>query len=276
MRFSFLAFALTVLMAGVSCVNDNPPGNQVTPGPHPKEIFAERQTREPAPLAGPEDLGVFIQWAAESIPAEREVGRKIIVEAAENEQIAQALIKEVESSVETDHSRALVVLAILGEMRNPAAEPFFVEFIARPLPETGTMIEGEIVEKTALAMLQAKAVECLAYLKSESGDREIFRIVAEHESIIVRAAAVNAYLWNHQDEPEASSQLAQFVRDDERVLLNRVRREPGESSESFNRKLERFLKQYPELRAPAPEPLPKKYKDEDTDQEQFDDKPPQL
>ena len=112
---------------------------------------------------------------------------RLIAGAQNNDDVVQALYDELISAQKNDHSRALLVLAILGEMRNPRGEGLLRTFVRLPLPEKGTEVAGEIVEQTALAMLQAKAIDGLAYQHTPSGDNEVLRTIAEHSSRIVRA-----------------------------------------------------------------------------------------
>jgi hypothetical protein len=101
----------------------------------------------------------------------------------------------------------------------------------------------------------------------------VTEIIANHPSKIVRAEAINAYLWNHEDSDDARKFLSQYVRKDELILLDRVRRKTGENAESFNRKLDEFLKRHPEVVPPPPEKLEARQKPVGQ-RRAFDVKPP--
>jgi len=196
----------------------------------------------------------FIDWAAASPVNQREEARKMIWAARDNKDVAIALCKEAFQSIQVDNSRALVIIAILGELRNRAGAYCLAEMVQLPWPEKGTEVDGEIVEQTALGMLQAKAVEGLAYLQLPEGDSEVLRAIASHPSRIVRAAGINAYLWNHGDDnPRARALLGKYVRQGEEIFLDRPRREPQEAGREFNRRLEAYLKLHPEVIPPVPE-----------------------
>jgi hypothetical protein len=221
-----------------------------------------RELHRPPALVGSgqlarENTRAFISWASLSAPSEREDARREIAAAASNPEIARAVIEDVRSSYQGDHSRALIGLAILGELRGPEGEGFLREFVRMPLPREGTVVEGEILEQTALATLQAKAVDGLAFLRTPEADAEVLRLAGEHESIIVRAEAISAWLWNHGDTAEARKALEPRVRPEERIFLNRVRRVSGESAESFDGKLKAFLEAHPEAIPPAPQSRPR-------------------
>jgi len=270
-------FGLALLLFGCGC-----PGRHETPvaatpvakGPAPGAAPASKQPASPGPgailqergrrpvpalqgsgEAGRESVRAFIAWAGASTLSEAEDVRKALHQAQNNPEIARALIAEVEASQKSDATRTLIVLSLLGELRSPAAEPFLIEFIQRPLPTGEPAAEGEILAESAAAILQARAVDGLAYLKSTRGDAAVIDAAAKHPSRIVRAEAISAYLWNHSDSSAARERLASRLRPDERIFLDRVRREAGEKAESFNRKLAIYLKSHPELRPPAPQRL---------------------
>jgi hypothetical protein len=241
-------------------VQQKGPYSKEAGGPAPSQILAGRTLHKPPALSGEGDVArrsalAFIEWAGGSTLEEREDARQVIAGARENKQIAGVLCQEAFSAQKIDHSRALIVLSILGEMRSPVGEECLRRFVNLPFPQEGTKTtEGEIVEQTALATLQAKAIDGLAYMSTASGDEEVLRQVQKHPSIIVRAEAINAYLWNHRNSPaEARRKVSQYVRKGEEIYLDRIRREEGEHAESFNRKLEAYLKAHPEVMPPAPE-----------------------
>jgi hypothetical protein len=164
-----------------------------------------------------------------------------------------AFCKEAFEAQPVDHSRALVVLSLIGEARSKHGEECLVRFMALPFPDKGTVVDGEILEQTALATLQAKAIDGLAYLRSDTADKLVFEAVAKHPSRIVRAEAIAAYLWNHDDTDRAKEALKPYVQKDEVIFLDRVVKREGEPKESFNKKLDAYLKLHSDLKPPAPE-----------------------
>ncbi len=228
-------------------------------GPPPSTILAGRVLHQPPALTARGEeankaVAAFIDWAGASLPEEHEDGRKALAGARANADIVKAFAAEITRAQKTDHSRALLALALLGEMRSPAAEEFLRQFVNQPFPEGGTRTEeGEIPEQTALAQLQAKAIDGLAYLRSPSADEEVLAQVKQHPSIIVRSEAISAYLWNQQDKAAARRELLNFVRKEDERYIDQITRQEGERAASFNPKLEAYLKAHPEVAAPAPE-----------------------
>jgi hypothetical protein len=257
MRLTLLSTGLVVIatIAGCHRAQNVAPATNTPGGASPSILLKSYEVHSPPALSSASDVPRFLDWAGASHADERDDARKVLAEAASRPEVIDGFIKEIERVQTTDHTRALLALALLGETRNPTAQDFFAGFARRPLPTTGTVIEGEIIEQTRAAQLQAKAVDGLAYANTEASNRAVTQIIAEHPSKIVRAEAINAYLWNHGDSDEARKFLTQFVRKDELILLDRVRRDTGETADVFNRKLAAFLDKHPELAPPQPDKL---------------------
>ncbi|UXI70467.1 hypothetical protein [Tahibacter amnicola] len=206
-----------------------------------------------APTLAAGSAKTFVDFAASSTMDEAESVRSAIASArADAERVAAEICSESRLSGDVDHGRALVALAVLGELRTEASQACFNEWIARPLPQRGTRIDGEIQESVALETLQAKAVDGLAYLQTETANAEVLRIAGEHPSRIVRAEAIAAFLWNHKHSREARQRLLKVVKPDEQIFLDRVTRVAGEEPAAFNARLEAYLKAHPEVRPEAP------------------------
>jgi hypothetical protein len=199
-------------------------------------------------------VAAFIDWAGASLPEEHEDGRKALEGARGNKDVVKAFADEITKAQRTDHSRALLALALLGELRSPDAEQFLREFVNQPFPTEGhKTTEGEIIEQTALGTLQAKAIDGLAYLNSPGANEEVLTQVSKHPSIIVRSEAISAYLWNQKDKEAARRTLLQRVLKGEERYIDQITRVEGERAGSFNPKLEAYLKAHPEVVPPAPE-----------------------
>ena len=267
MLLVLVAFSLMMFIAG--CYKKSPPSEPSNPqpqakepaGPPPSAILAGRTLHNPPALTGSGDdarraVAAFIDWAGASLPEEHEDGRKALAGARENRDVVTAFTEEITKAQRTDHSRALLALALLGEMRSLSAEEFLVQFVNQPFPQEGIRTEeGEILEQNSLGQLQAKAVDGLAYLRSPRADEEVLKQVKDHPSIIVRSEAIGAYLWNQTDKAAARRTLLQYVRKGEERYLDQITRQEGERAGSFNPKLEAYLKAHPEVAPPNPERL---------------------
>jgi hypothetical protein len=237
-------FALAAILVMLFCGQCSGPKALGPSGVRPSELLAQKPPQPAPKLVGSGDAArravlEFLAWAGASTPSQREEGRREIAAASGNSDVVQALCDEISAARTKDHSRALLGLSVLGEMRSPHAP--------------GRLLEGEDPEQTALAILQGKAVSGLAYMNTAESNEEVFWAVSRHESRIVRAEAIRTYLANNQNSAEAKATLRKYVRKGEELFLDRPNRDPGEKAETFNRKLEEYLRAHPELAAPAPE-----------------------
>jgi hypothetical protein len=180
----------------------------------------------------------------------------LIQSAASNDAVVDALADEARETQYGDQSRALVALSILGETRSPRAIKHLRTVLWQALPTTGTIVDGEIAERVALEILEAKAVSGLAYSKDPIAEQEVLRAVSEHPSHHVRAEAAAVYRANHSDTAEVRELLMKRVRKGEERFVDRPIRSPGESKESVNKKLSEYMSAHPEIVPPAPIQLP--------------------
>ncbi len=243
-----IASALIALSAFVALGQENPKNNppklQLS-GPLPGAAPLLSDPKRPAS----ESVPAFVGWASRSGIKQSDEVRRVIAAARNDSAVATELCREIGEQQKIDFSRTLVTLSILGELRNAEGEKCLIAFLRQPFPKEGTVANGEIVEQTSLGALQAKAVDGLAYARTDIGDREVLEAAGSHPSRIVRAEAINAYLWNRQDSAAARATLLGVVRTDERTFLDRPRLEPGVSRDEFNRKLAAYAKLHP---APRP------------------------
>ena len=234
------------------------PSTKEPAGPLPNRIISSRYRKVPSLTVAGKDVKTtvleFVKFAGNSSSEQREEIRKSLHAARDNRQVIEVFCDESFRAQQSDHSQALLVLSMLGEMKSPYAAQCLNRFLNLPFPKTGTLVDGEIIEQTALGILQAKAIDGLAYLNTKESNEIVLNAVKNHPSIIVRAEAIEAYLWNNRNNlEEARRTLRQYVRKGEEIYLDRVRRDTGESASSFNRKLEGFLKAHPEVVAARPE-----------------------
>jgi hypothetical protein len=184
----------------------------------------------------------------------REDIRERVHKAQDINAIAQGLIEAFQQTERVDHSRALVILALLGELRNPTGTEFLIEYVWREPPTGGpVMVEtGVSLAHQNMVRLQVKAVNGLAYTKDPDVLKEVLEIVAKHPSMAVRTEAASSYLWNQGDAEGARKTLSEYVRDGESALIDRPVRGVEMSGKEFNYQLEQFLEGHPELQPPAP------------------------
>src|SRR5262249_39644939 len=174
---------------------EKPPSTTMPGGQPPSIILGERLEQKPPALVGVGEVAkknalAFLEWASGAPKQQDGLVRELLAGARENLDISRAFCDEAFRTQTEDDTRALIALALLGEMRSPNAEECLMRFVEQPLPDKGTVVEGEILEQQSLAMLQAKAIVGLAYLRSPRADEFVLKMVAQHPSRIVRAEAI--------------------------------------------------------------------------------------
>lgn len=248
-------FGFAATLAVAAAADEQPlrlsfPSSEEGAAPAPGSVLARRP---PPPALNRETALDFISWAAAVPKIQDDEVARILAEVKGDEAVAQTFCDEAFRVQDTDPGRALIALSLLGEMGGGAATGCLRKFVEQPLPETGTMVEGEIVERSRLEGLQAKAIEGIAYARTEETDKLVLEAIAGHPSRSVRADAIAAYLFNHDYSERALAQAAEVARPDERIFVERVVRRAGETSDTFNVKLRAYLETHPDIRPPAPE-----------------------
>ena len=272
--------AIILLLTTATCLAQTPPqpprSEQPDIATRPSQQDAARAAAKAPSLkvSDPEaakTAAAFLDWAGASPAGQREEIRRMLAEARDYKAVAGAFCEEADRTAQSDFTRSLLALSVLGEMKSPVGEACFQKLLHRPLPKEGIVADGENVQQTRLAMLQAKAVDGLAYLRTATADREVLWAVRKHPARIVRAEAIEAYLWNRKDSQEARATLLKYVQPEERIFVDRVRRDSNESAASFNKKLDAYLKAHPEAAAPVPRRV---YRKDEAEQTPKDNQPP--
>jgi len=136
------------------------------------------------------------------------------------------------------------LLEVLGELQRPDAFPVLQGIAWAPLPEREKNAGERTTSRDYEEMLESVAVRGLAFIRTDSGefipsaDDEVLKLAAQHPSLVVRLAAIDAFLWNYDDAPTARSRLQQALPDDMRRYLDRVRLDPSMDPDVFNRAIQ--------------------------------------
>lgn len=251
-----VAAAVTVWKPCVASAHEFPeqelPASKSPSKTSPAEQLKKIQSQKPPRLTSPSDVRPFIRWASGSPTERAQEVRDLLANVRSNAAVVQAFCAAVLEAQKADWTLALVALALLGEIRSPAAEACLMKFVEQPLPSKGTIIDGDILEAEELAMLQGKAVHGLAHLRTGSADSYVLRTAGRHASRIVRAEAIAAYLFAHDNSDKARRDLEGAIRAEEKIFLDRVVRLQGQKADDFNKRLGAFLAAHPEARPPPP------------------------
>ncbi len=193
-------------------------------------------------------------WAATVPSGDVAVIRDAIADARGNDPVVEALLDALDDLPVRDVGRHRVILSTIGELGDARALPSLSRFIWHAtlvIPPQGG--DGCGFEASLGESLQARAVEMLSYLRTPEADDETLRVAVDHPSQGVRAAAIDAFLFNHDDDPEEASRMRQRVRDTDTVLVGVPRFTRDRTRADFDGAVEEYLERYPTQRAPRPE-----------------------
>jgi hypothetical protein len=230
------------------------PKTDQTPVKNPTVLINEHKRQKMPKLSSPGDVKKFIAWASRAPVSRREEIRRRVSTMARNNSIAKAMINEFNNSEFKDHSRSIVILALLGELRNGVGAEFLSKYVWEPLPKGGVTLKESGVSSDYYnkELLQVKAVTGLSYMRTGATDQVVLRVVSSHPSSAVRAEAVSTFLWNHKSSNKARKILRRAVRKGEEKLIDRPVRTHKMTAAQFNAQLDAYLRKYPELIPPIP------------------------
>lgn len=254
-----VAFLLT------SC--DNAPPTRTPAAAQPQQSIQWSAPVPPPPLvdktsSASVSVDRFISWAIEAKNSQKPIAREALKAAARNSEIAKALFEKAVEYRHKDPVRSFFALALLGEMRSPSGLKYLTAFLAMPSTPISQLVgpEGSIAT-TAVSPssdweqhLVAKATDGLAYMKAAEADAHIFTTMNAGNTLYLRAMAVDAYLWNHQDSEEAQKQVDKYVRPEEAWMRDRFRRDDDDTGESFDAKVQQWVTKHPQLMPPPLKP----------------------
>lgn len=190
-----------------------------------------------------------------------ELARVSTLPTEEVRPLVAALEHEFYDALPRDQSRAIVALAVIGEIRSAVVEPVLQRVLRMPLPERvslsdtpqGVLGHTPVMDpRSALEAIEARAIQGLAYQRTASSNASVLDHIANHESKVVRAVGVSAYQWNNGDDDTRRTELLNVVRPRERFFLDRVQTLPGDNVYTRSERVERFRDTYPELQPPPP------------------------
>jgi len=176
----------------------------------------------------------------------------MIFAAREDRGVVDRLFERLDRYRQADVGMSLLTLSVIGELRRGDALGRLERLVWEDLPETDEVGHGDLSRRDLLEMLQAKAAEGIAYLATDEADEIIFRVTQHHSSTAVRSAAVDAFLFNHNDSDEARARLEEVLLPKDAAFAGRVRQTRSMDRDEFNAGLRRFYAMHPEEVAPEP------------------------
>jgi hypothetical protein len=201
-------------------------------------------------------ISTFLHWAANVPVAHRETIRRKIAKVANDNVLVMALCADLLALDDIDRVRHFMLLSTLGETRNAIAVPALEKLVWHERKtdrhEGPTPGCADASTTDLLAGLQARAVEMIAYIGGESAHEVLFEVLERHPAKAARIAAIDAYLFNHDDSDAAKERLRSKVQPADAKFIGLPRFTRGSSRGEFDTRVAAFYRSNPNERPPIP------------------------
>lgn len=131
----------------------------------------------------------------------------------------------------------LLTIGMVGELKRAESLPFLREVISAPLPAKDPSAAERLSQRELEEMIQAKAVQGLAYLGTKEADAAVRDVMLKHESEHVRQTAIDAYMFNHKDSPEVAKELYAILPQELHPYVERPRFHAGMDLKEFDERV---------------------------------------
>lgn len=233
----------------------------------PPPAFEEFEPFDPAsgPPLKSATLGEFLAFAAAVPVSAVEVIQARIADSRGDATVVDRLHEELWALPVVDVSRHRVLLATIGELRDAGSAGKLHDFVwyegeltpPQPSPDASRSCRFEL---DATEMLQARAVEMLAFLNTDEASEATLEVAARHPKRAVRLSAIDAYLFNHGDTADAAEKLRGLVPPEDQSAVGLPRRtrdtDPQELERIMLAQLEADGHDRPEAPTPGQPPGP--------------------
>jgi hypothetical protein len=224
-------------------------------GPTPSIV-----TQQTVPLTAA-TVDQFVFWAERIPQSHVDLIKKQISAASNDSQVIKTLSEELLRTPIRDVDRHLMILAVIGETRNPA----FITPLKRFIWSTEDLVpqavgRGEAGTRLTFfnhsRALQARAAEMLAYIGTSDAFAATREVVKSHPAVEVRISAIDGYMFNHGDSSEAKTEVGQSASPGDAKMIGIPRKTRDMNAHEFDERLLAFYQRYPDERPPAPEMVP--------------------
>jgi hypothetical protein len=209
-----------------------------------------------APQLHGDSIDEFLLWAGGVPAGATEVIRERIAAARDDSAMLDRLLEALWRLPVRDEGRHYLLLSTIGELGDGRAAPELARFIWEPDEEIAS-VEHDVVADgcgfgvSTAEVLKARAAEMLAHLRTSEAIEATLRVAADHPAPAVRAAAIDAHLYNHDDSPEEMERLRGRVRSEDVALVGLPRFTRDVNPRAFDRAIAEFYERNPERLAPT-------------------------
>lgn len=207
------------------------------------------------PELGPDTVEAFLTWAGALPVGSVQAVRDRIASVRGDAALLDRLLEELWQVPVEDAGRHRLLLSTIGELKDGRAARALAEFAWAPEERLGSVAreanDGSCgFGATTGELLQARAAEMLSHLGTPEAVEATLRIATEHPTVTVRAAAIDAHLFNHADADEEVQRLRGRVRAEDTPLVGLPRFTRGKTRADFDREVATFYERHPEHVAP--------------------------
>jgi len=222
-------------------------------GKLPTVTFTPLAKQTPVPL-GVSTVGQFVEWVATMPVSQVDDVKAQIAAVRFDPNVVDAVAAGLSFRNPGSYGRQLIYLSILGEMQNERAlgplQSYLNSRDCLVFEERVAVQPGPNAPNTSMfdgcAGLKARAVSMIAHLNSEAATAVVSNAIKEHPSRTVRLAAIDAYLYNNGDTPEAIATAKRWAKPDEVKFVGLPRLASDTNRQDFEARLTRFYTEHPE------------------------------
>ena len=142
---------------------------------------------------------------------------------------------------------------MLGALRREDAFEGLANIAWKALPPSPARVRCvQVTPRAREETIQSKAVQGIAYLRSERAFAEAERIMREHESVAVRVEAIDAWMWNKGDADDAAARLYSLLPPQYHPYVERPRFHRGMDAARFEERMLAWMRRWaPKGKLPA-------------------------
>jgi hypothetical protein len=258
----FVVLALLVFVSAAYVVTSlrrrTPPSSFIPRSMEPPRFEGGAKPSEPVRLTS-NTLEHFVTWAAAVPVSEAQLIRDAIASARTDELVLDKLLAQLFQLPVVDFGRHYLMLSILGELRHAKSAERLAEFVNLPGDRLYARTLSEQHAPPHLyfdfaAALQARAAEMLAFVGTPAAFDAVLAAASQHTSRAVRLAALDAFIFNHADSPEAIQLARSRARPEESRLVGLARLERNVDRREFEAKIKAYYVRYPDDKPPSINP----------------------
>jgi hypothetical protein len=249
--------ALVFLFAGClvlfSCAGPIQPG----PGNQSPSFFSYQPlpTQPPVPLSV-STIDKFVFWVLTINSTQVDDVTKQIATVTADNSIVDAVSSRLSFANPGSVDHQLIYLSVLGEMKNERAITPLRDYVySGECPVLEQIHQGKSRSRNTsvldtCALLKSHAVSMISYINTPAAHQVVLQAISDHPSRAVRISAIDAFLYNAGDSPEAMQVVSRSVRPEERIFIGLPRLDPSTSLKEFDQRVMQFYREHPEQLPP--------------------------